>query len=281
MMGAGRRAFSLAGSAHLFIVGCTAVPIAPVTSPSLPVVAYVADDYSFNGPDTLPAGVATLRMRNRGQEPHHIQLLKLEEGKSLHDVTAALADAPGVIPRWATQMGGPNAVSAGGVSEAHVSLAPGIYAMICLVPSHEGVAHAALGMTKAIHVIPNPAPAHRTSSDYHLAMREFEIVVVETVKKGTHTFQVRNRGTQAHQVSLVKLGPGSSAMDVAAAFNPLSSGPIPGELAGGMTSLEPGGEGTFTATLSEGHYALMCLFPNPASPTGHAAKGMVMNFTVE
>jgi uncharacterized cupredoxin-like copper-binding protein len=50
---------------------------------------------------------------------------------------------------------------------------------------------------------------------------------------------------------------------------------------GGMTGLEPGARGTFTVALTPGRYALVCLFPNPASPESHAAKGMVKNFTIE
>jgi hypothetical protein len=280
MVGAGRVLVLLA-ACLVFPAGCSSNPNSAPGSPSPPVVTFVANDYSFGGPDTLPAGASTLRMHNEGRELHQIQFVKLGEGKNMEDLAKALSAVPTQIPPWALQMGGPNAVNAGGVSEAEINLPPGFYAVICLVPSHSGTAHAALGMVKAVRVARSDAPVQRTPSDYHLAMREFEIVVVEPIKKGKHTFQVRNQGTQPHQVSLVKLDGGRSAMDVAAAFTPSASMPIPGQVAGGITGLEPGGEGTFTATLSEGRYALMCLFPNPSSPDNHAAKGMVMNFTVK
>jgi uncharacterized cupredoxin-like copper-binding protein len=56
---------------------------------------------------------------------------------------------------------------------------------------------------------------------------------------------------------------------------------LPGKLIGGISGLEPGSDGTFTAELTPGRYAIMCLFPNPSARHSHAAKGMVMNFTVE
>ncbi|HET9962063.1 MAG TPA: hypothetical protein VFQ34_06985 [Nitrospiraceae bacterium] len=281
MVGAGRATRAVACGSLALLIGCSADSFVPIPSASPPLAVYVAEDYSFTGPDTLPAGAATVRIQNRGREPHQIQLVKLEEGRSLRDMAAALSVTSGKLPPGVTQMGGPNAVSAGGTSEAQVSLSPGSYAIICMVPSHSGRTHAALGMVKAVRVVENDVPSPRTPSDYHVALREFEIVVVEAVKRGTHKFQVRNQGTQPHQVSLVKLNPGSSAQDIAAAFLPRTSTAVPGQLVGGMTGLEPGADGTFTATLSEGRYTFMCLFPDPASPDSHAAKGMVMNFTVE
>jgi uncharacterized cupredoxin-like copper-binding protein len=56
---------------------------------------------------------------------------------------------------------------------------------------------------------------------------------------------------------------------------------LPGQLIGGMSGLEPGTEGTFAAAFSPGRYAMICLFPNPTAPDSHAAKGMVMHFTIE
>ena len=56
---------------------------------------------------------------------------------------------------------------------------------------------------------------------------------------------------------------------------------LPGALIGGMSGLEPGRDGTFTAELTPGRYTIMCLFSNSHSSESHAAKGMVLNFTIE
>jgi hypothetical protein len=48
-----------------------------------------------------------------------------------------------------------------------------------------------------------------------------------------------------------------------------------------MSGLEPGHDGSFTAELTPGRYAIMCLFSNRHASESHAAKGMVMNFTIE
>ncbi|HSF69900.1 MAG TPA: hypothetical protein VLA47_05930, partial [Nitrospira sp.] len=83
---------------------------------------------------------------------------------------------------------------------------------------------------------------------------------------------------QVHQASFVRLNPGASAEDVLKAMSQERPFPLPGQLIGGMSGLEPGRDGTFTAELIPGRYAIMCLFGGGES---HAAKGMVMNFTIE
>ena len=56
----------------------------------------------------------------------------------------------------------------------------------------------------------------------------------------------------------------------------------PKQLSAGQTTVRfPGREGTFTAELTPGRYAIMCLFSTTHPDKSHAAKGMVLNFTIE
>src|SRR5262249_56329707 len=108
-------------------------------------------------------------------------------------------------------------------------------------------------------------------------MFDHEYVVVQPLKKGRHTFYVINRGSQAHQASLIRLNRGASAHDVLKAFTrdaPLS---LPGKLIGGISGLEPGGDGTFTAEFTPGPYAPICLFSRPPRPHPPAAQGTAFN----
>lgn len=186
-------------------------------TPSALVASFSAVDHGFEGPETLPAGLTIIRLHNRGQEPHQLQVLKLSEGR-----TAA-----------------------------------------------------------ELHVTRSTAEQPQFLGNVHMAMFDYEFVVVQNVRSGPQTFYVVNRGHHTHQVSLVQLNPGASAADMLAAFSPAAMAPLPGKLLGGMAGLEPGGRGLFTAWLSPGRYAMMCLFPDPAAHDSHAAKGMVMHFTVE
>jgi hypothetical protein len=111
-----------------------------------------------------------------------------------------------------------------------------------------------------------------------MAMFDYEFVVIQPLRRGRHSFYVINRGHQVHQVSFVRLNRGASTEDLLKAVSQDQPLPLPGKLIGGMSGLEPGRDGTFTAELTRGRYAIMCLFGGGES---HAAKGMVMNFTIE
>ena len=244
------------------------------------VVTFSAREHKFEGPDQLPAGQTTIRLHNRGKEPHQLQFLKLQDGKSPADLAAAMKSDGGSVPSWAKHMGGPNGVGAGKAAEATLYLEPGSYVIICGVPGKNHQTHAMLGMQKALQVVDSKAAPPEYGGNFHMAMFEYEFVVVQPLRKGRHTFYVINRGNQVHQASFVRLNPGASAKDMLTALEQ-DNALWPGTLIGGMSGLEPGREGTFTADLSPGHYAIMCLFSNSHASDSHAAKGMVMNFTIE
>ena len=243
-------------------------------------VTFSAQEYGFEGPDQLTAGQTTVRLRNRGKEPHQLQFLKLEEGKTPADLVAALKSSH-TVPSWAKHMGGPNGVDAGQVSEATLYLEPGSYVILCSIPGKNHQTHAMLGMHKPLRVMDAGAPPPEFAGNFHMAMFEYEFVVVQPLHKGRHSFYVINRGSQTHQASLVRLNPGASAEDVLTAVNQDKPSRLPATLIGGMSGLEPGREGTFTAELTPGRYAIMCLFSTTHPGESHAAKGMVMNFTIE
>jgi hypothetical protein len=281
MVGAVLLVFLSAGFLLSGNYGCTHSHTVQTLAPTS-VATFVAREYSFDGPDTLPAGLTNLRLQNDGRQTHQIQLLKLTDGKKLSDLLAALQDQNTVdhLPRWARHMGGPNGISPGNMAEARIQLPPGLYVVTCLIPSDNGQPHVAFGMSKEVRVVDNELSAQWPLSHYHLAMRDYEFVLVETASRGTHSFYVKNRGTQPHQVSLIRLEPGASTNDFLGSFSDKGT-LMPGQLIGGMAALEPDGDGAFTVTLDEGHYAFICLFPNPAAPSSHAARGMVMDFTVD
>jgi uncharacterized cupredoxin-like copper-binding protein len=242
---------------------------------------FSAWDYRFEGPESLPAGQTTLRLHNRGREPHQLQLLKLDDGKSPADLAVALESATASVPAWAKQMGGPNGVDAGQASEATLYLEPGSYVLICGIPGKHHRSHAQLGMQRALRVMDTTPAPPEFEGNFHMAMFEYEFVVVQPLRKGRHTFYIINRGSLSHQASFVRFNPGASADDVLTALSNEIPTPLPGTLIGGMSGLEPGREGMFTADLTPGRYAIMCLFSNAHVGESHAAKGMVMHFTIE
>ncbi|MDF2460563.1 MAG: uncharacterized protein K0S79_2979 [Nitrospira sp.] len=124
-----------------------------VSAASSKEATFYAWDHRFEGPETIPAGQTTVRLRNRGKEPHQLQFLKLDAGKTPAELAAALQSGTKRIPSWAKQMGGPNGVGAGKAAEATLYLEPGSYVIICGMPGNHQQTHAALGMQKALRVI--------------------------------------------------------------------------------------------------------------------------------
>ena len=245
-------------------------------------VVYMAHDYGFTGPDHIPAGVATLEVVNKGRAPHHIQLLKLAQGKTAADFHAAVKANPDRFPTWVKFVGGPNAVLPGGRSVATITLAEGEYLLICLIPDKEGVPHVALGMEKTLSVKgARPTLVSEPNAGLTITQADFRFEMSSRVTAGTHTIQVMNHGTQTHEVVLLKLDPGASAKDFGAAFEPGASGPPPGQPIGGVVGIETGGHAYFNARFEPGRYGLICFFPDPATGKPHFAQGMTSEFTVE
>ncbi|MCS6287899.1 MAG: hypothetical protein H8K10_02850 [Nitrospira sp.] len=245
-------------------------------------VVFVANDYGFTGPDRIPSGVTTLQIVNKGQDLHHIQLLRLLQGKTAEDFRAALKAEPGRLPQWIAFVGGPNAVSPGGEARATMSLGEGEYLLICLIPNKEGVPHMALGMQKPLSV----KGVHSTlvsepKAGLTITQADFGFALSQPVTAGPHTIQVVNHGTQPHEVVLVRLAPGATAKQFAVAAEGSLSGPPPGKPMGGVVGLETGAHGFFTARFEPGRYGLICFFPDPATGKPHFVQGMTSEFTVE
>lgn len=245
-------------------------------------VVFEARDYQFAGPDRIAAGVITMQVQNKGQDVHHIQLLKLQSGKTGQDFLAAVKADPEHSPSWVQHVGGPNAILPGQESAATMTLTEGDYLLVCYIPDKQGVPHVALGMHKAVTVTPGRSNvAAEPKADVRITLADYRFDLSTPIVAGRHTIQVLNRGTQPHEVVLLKLEGQASAKDVAAAFEPGASGPPPGAPVGGVVGIEKGGQAYFTAEFKPGRYGLICFFPDPTTGKPHFAHGMTSEFTVK
>src|SRR5438552_497620 len=89
--------------------GCSTAGSAERTDTPRELVVRAAD-YSFSAPDTIPAGLTSVRLENDGHEMHHVQLMRIADGYTIEDLRASAASGI-LIPAWATPIGGPNASS--------------------------------------------------------------------------------------------------------------------------------------------------------------------------
>jgi hypothetical protein len=242
----------------------------------------VAHDYGFTGPDRISAGVTTVQIVNQGQDVHHIQLIQLLQGKTPADFSAALKAHPSRWPQWAKFMGGPNAVVPGSQSVATMNLVEGNYLLTCVIPDKAGVPHMALGMQKALVVKGGKsALVSEPKAGTTITLRDFQFALSQPITAGVHTIGVMNHGTQPHEVVVVQLDPGASALDFVKAVEPGGSGPPPGKPIGGLVGMETGDHAFFTAQFETGRYGLICFFPDAATGQPHFARGMTTEFTVK
>ena len=120
---------------------------------------------------------------------------------------------------------------------------------------------------------PSPSPTTTTGTTTTITgtLTEYEIQLSATsAPAGTVIFNVTNAGTIVHEFVILKT-------DVLAADLPLAGDSVDEgafNAIGEVEETEPGGSGTFTATLEPGHYAIIC------NVSGHVSQGMVTDFTV-
>ena len=270
--------------ASIVVTGMTVMQVHPAAAENIDrgVVAFTAHDYGFKGPDRITAGMTTVRVVNQGKDLHHVQLVKLTQGKTAADFAASMKADPAHPPAWISFVGGPNAVVPGGQAEAIMQLDAGEYLLLCLIPNKQGVPHAALGMQKPVTVMPaKSAAAVEPKADLTITQSDFSFSLSQPMTAGHHTIQVTNKGGQPHEVVVVKLAPGATAKDFAAAFEPGASGPPPGMPIGGIVGIEKGGRGYFTGDFEPGQYGLICFFPDPQTGAPHFAKGMTLDVSVK
>ena len=173
------------------------------TTPRLPPgansIEIVARDYSYTGPDTIPAGLTELRLVNAGSELHHMQLVRLEEGRTATQFVAAIA-AGGPPPEWAELVGGPNAIAPGSSAASVQHLHPGHYALLCFIPSSDRVPHFAKGMHRDLWVVGTPVRASEPRPDIEIQLVDYAFALSAPLVAGRQTLKVHNAGPQHHEV---------------------------------------------------------------------------------
>jgi hypothetical protein len=252
----------------------------------VPVVTVHASEFAFAAPKTISAGQTTFRLVNDGKELHQISILKLEQGKTMKDLQAAMKD-PGPPPEWLVAVGGPNAAAPGSTIDATLNLEAGNYVLVCFIPSPgEQMPHAAKGMVMPITVsskggvtqagatfAPTPAP------DVHLVLKDYGFTLSKPITAGRHTVHVMNEGPQDHEAVLIKLAPGKHLSDFTT-WVATMQGPPPAMPMAGMAGMAKGRTAVFTDDFTPGTYAITCFISAPDKKP-HAEHGMNLEFEVK
>jgi hypothetical protein len=258
-----------------------ATPASVVAKPVVKarVVTVTGKDFKFDAPDEIPAGLTEFRFLNKGPSIHHMQILRLTNGKTFGDLSAALK-RQGPPPKWMKEVGGPNAPAPGMESNATLMLEPGNYAIICFVDIG-GMPHFTKGMVRPLKVVaPSGPAASNPIPDVTATLVDYNFKLSAPILAGTRTIKVVNSGAQPHELELVQLAPGKTANDFLAWAGGGMKGPPPAKPIGGIAGLERGMSQTFTANFTPGDYALICFIPDAKDGKPHFTHGMTKDFSV-
>jgi hypothetical protein len=123
---------------------------APTSMAATTGVSYTAHDFSFDGPDTLPAGTKDITFTNAGAQDHEMLFIRLDQHQdwTAEQIAAYVKKDPKAQPKWAIPVGGvvpPIKPGASGkmmffdfsgqqpVPIPDGSLEPGTYMVMCFV----------------------------------------------------------------------------------------------------------------------------------------------------
>jgi hypothetical protein len=255
-------------------------PPATPTAATPEILTVTASDYKFDAPDQIAAGMVTVQLVNRGPSPHHVQLLRLGEGKTPADLQAALQK--GEMPMWATPAGGPNPSEVGATSEVRMPLRAGQYVMVCFIPDSAGVPHVAHGMFRPLRVTPAVVAAAATpdtSADVEMTLVDYDFKLSGPISPGRHLIRVTNTATQPHEFLVVQLKPNKSPEDFAR-WGVRQVGPAPGTPHGGISAVMPGTVAYVPVDLPAGDYALLCFVPDHKDGKSHYKHGMAKRIRI-
>jgi len=251
-------------------------------APAPQVVHFTARDFAFEGPTTIPSGMTTVVLHNDGPELHHLMLLRLEDGKTVDDLRAAVANMQptDMPPAWAVISGGVNPPMPGADTQATLMIEPGTYAVTCVVDVPDHVPHMMKGMISGLTVTPSTGPAAPApASDVTVTAVDFAFAFSTPLTAGHHVIKFQNDGQQPHELELVKLAPGKTLDDLAK-WGQTFEGPLPGTSLGGAAPMSPGQVAYIPLDLTPGDYVALCFVLDPAKHMPHLAEGMVTSFTI-
>jgi hypothetical protein len=251
----------------------SAIYSSPTAAPAHTMVV-TAYEYTFMAPDSIAAGVVTVRLVDHGRMGHQVALARLDDTSSLVRVMKTLTDdkvhTSGI--RW---VGGVESAMAGESSEATLPLTSGRYIIICAYGSDSGPAHMSRGMIRPLIVTPGPAvtthslpPAPTTIelSDYHFG-------ISTPLHSGKQLVRVVNVGKHRHQLIIGRIV-GNATTEQIMNWNGKTHPALLQDMSGGVSVMDPGQAADIELDLTPGRYELGCIMTDGAGSKPHYLLGM-------
>ena len=217
-------------------------------------VEITARDFAFSAPDTVPAGMVTIHLRNDGLMVHHARLVRLDAGRTLRQLERELVDHE-TLPRWAADVGGPGAVGPGGESRVTLKLDRGHHVILSAERLADGSTAVMRGMYRAVEVVGSAASIGTPRADVVLEMSAGDLRVSNSLVAGRQRVLVRNRATESYELRIYRLVGGQAEEALLDWLRTETTVP-PAVPVGGVAGLAPGTSATIDLTLERGQYVL-------------------------
>jgi hypothetical protein len=253
----------------------------PTSTPAIQAITIKAVDFSFEQPQSIPAGLVDLTFVNNGAQPHMIQIARINNG-NFNEFQAALnKQGPDASLVRGTFIGGANTIDPGQKQETIFNLQQGVYASICFVMGPDHLFHYMKGMITQLTVTPSTGTQAQAPNDNGVIyLKDYSFQLPSSIPSGPVTLKVTNQGPQTHEVAIVKMAQGKELADVLKFLNESNpSGPPPFTDAGGMGALQKGSSGWLKLNLQPGNYATLCFVPDIKTGKPHFMLGMTATFT--
>jgi uncharacterized cupredoxin-like copper-binding protein len=246
----------------------------PASAAPARTVVVTAYEFSFKAPDSVPAGVVTVRLVDRGRRGHQLVMARLDDTSSLDRVMRSLiankARTGGL--RW---VGGVESAIPGQSGETTLPLTSGRYVIICAYDGDNGLAHMSLGMIRALVVTPGTQVTAQslTATPTTIELSDYHIAFSNPLHSGKQRVRVVNVGKQRHHLVIARIV-GDATTDEIMKWDGKSQ-PAPLEdMSGGAATMDPGQASVIEMNLTPGRYALACILSDDSKSKPHYLLGM-------
>lgn len=271
--------FVVAMAAVLLAAACSTPTPAPTATPvPMPDVTVQISDAGISAPAEMPAGLVAVTINNSTQAPSGPIFARLNDGVTQEQFMEALmTDESGAAAiALVTLLGGAQA-DAGESVRTVFDLKPGSHIALGF---GEGPPQIATFTVAGGSGAAPTAPAAAVNVD----LIDFQFTMPETIKAGAQTWQIENKGSQWHEMVVIKLNEGATVQDVLAVLmsEEPPEGPPPFEQVAFWEPMSAGERAWMDVDLPPGDYTVVCFLPDFASdpPASHLEHGMVRTLTV-
>lgn len=236
-------------------------------------VVIEVNDTGISGPESVPAGLTKVTIRNTGAEGHSAIVRRLNDDVPFAEWEKVVAENPMATFPMTFLLGGPD-LEPETEMDVLYQLEPGFYiAVDNWVDPHRYT---------TFDVIASDAPADQPpEAAVTVSMSEYAFDAPESIAAGSSLWQVENAGEAPHQMAILRLEEGKTPDEVAAWWD-TQEGPPPFTAVAWWNTMSPGATSWFTLSLEPGEYYLYDFLPDLAHDgAAYFTEGMVKKLVVE